>query len=57
MPVPAISVDSLALTRLDLMKLDVEGMEMEVLERFASNDPCGPCRSWWSSILRPIRTP
>jgi FkbM family methyltransferase len=32
MPVPAISVDSLALTRLDLMKLDVEGMEMEVLD-------------------------
>ncbi len=31
-PVRAISVDSLGLTRLDLMKVDVEGMEMEVLE-------------------------
>jgi FkbM family methyltransferase len=31
-PVRAISVDSLGLTRLDLMKVDVEGMEMDVLE-------------------------
>lgn len=31
-PVRAISVDSLGLTRLDLMKVDVEGMEMEVLQ-------------------------
>jgi FkbM family methyltransferase len=30
--VSAISVDSLALDRVDLMKIDVEGMEMEVLE-------------------------
>jgi hypothetical protein len=32
MLVPAISVDSIGLPRLDLMKIDVEGMEMEVLE-------------------------
>jgi FkbM family methyltransferase len=31
-PVRAISIDSLELPRLDLMKVDVEGMEMEVLE-------------------------
>jgi FkbM family methyltransferase len=31
-PVRAISIDSLALKRLDLLKIDVEGMEMEVLE-------------------------
>ena len=31
-PVRAISVDSLGLTRLDLIKVDVEGMEMEVLQ-------------------------
>ena len=30
--VPAISIDSLALPRLDLLKIDVEGMELEVLE-------------------------
>jgi FkbM family methyltransferase len=30
--VRAISIDALKLTRLDLMKVDVEGMEMEVLE-------------------------
>lgn len=29
--VPLVSLDSLGLTRLDLLKLDVEGMEMEVL--------------------------
>lgn len=32
MPVRAISIDSLGLIRLDLMKVDVEGMEMEVLD-------------------------
>jgi FkbM family methyltransferase len=32
MPVRAISIDSLELPRLDLMKVDVEGMEMEVLD-------------------------
>ena len=32
MPVRAISIDSLGLPRLDMMKVDVEGMEMEVLE-------------------------
>jgi FkbM family methyltransferase len=31
-PVTAVSVDSLSLPRLDLMKVDVEAMEMEVLE-------------------------
>ncbi len=31
-PVPAISIDGLALARLDLLKIDVEGMELEVLE-------------------------
>jgi FkbM family methyltransferase len=31
-PVDAITIDSLALTRLDLLKIDVEGMECEVLE-------------------------
>ena len=30
--VPAISIDSLGLARLDLLKIDVEGMELEVLE-------------------------
>lgn len=30
-PVPAITIDSLALPRLDLLKIDVEGMELEVL--------------------------
>jgi FkbM family methyltransferase len=30
--IPAVSVDSLGLSRLDLMKVDVEGMELEVLE-------------------------
>ena len=29
--VPTVSVDSMELPRLDLMKVDVEGMEMEVL--------------------------
>jgi FkbM family methyltransferase len=32
MPVRAISIDSLGLNRLDLIKADVEGMEMEVLQ-------------------------
>lgn len=32
MPVRAVSVDFLGLARVDLMKVDVEGMEMEVLE-------------------------
>ncbi|HVY16961.1 MAG TPA: FkbM family methyltransferase [Rhodopila sp.] len=31
-PVDAITIDSLALKRLDLLKIDVEGMESEVLE-------------------------
>ncbi|HTI83470.1 MAG TPA: FkbM family methyltransferase [Acetobacteraceae bacterium] len=31
-PVRAITIDSLALKRLDLLKIDVEGMELEVLE-------------------------
>jgi FkbM family methyltransferase len=31
-PVDAITIDSLALNRLDLLKIDVEGMECEVLE-------------------------
>jgi FkbM family methyltransferase len=30
-PVPMVNLDSLALTRLDLVKIDVEGMEIEVL--------------------------
>jgi FkbM family methyltransferase len=30
-PTPMVSIDSLGLTRLDLLKLDVEGMEVEVL--------------------------
>jgi FkbM family methyltransferase len=30
--VPAVSIDSMNLARLDLMKVDVEGMEMEVLD-------------------------
>jgi FkbM family methyltransferase len=32
MSLPAVSVDSMELPRLDLVKIDVEGMEMEVLE-------------------------
>ena len=32
MKVPAISIDALAFTILDLLKTDVEGMEPEVLE-------------------------
>jgi FkbM family methyltransferase len=32
MSLPAVSVDSLNLPRLDLIKIDVEGMEMEVLQ-------------------------
>jgi FkbM family methyltransferase len=32
MTIRAVSVDSLGLARLDLMKIDVEGMELEVLE-------------------------
>lgn len=30
-PVPTITIDSLCLSRLDLMKIDVEGMEEDVI--------------------------
>lgn len=31
-PTPLVSIDSLKLARVDLIKIDVEGMELEVLE-------------------------